>query len=159
LEKVSGQLIEAQENERRRIARDLHDDVCQRLALLSMELDQADRSVNESPDVTKLRLKEIRQHCSQIAGDVQSLSHALHSSGLDYLGIVVAIRGFCREFSKQHQVSIELTGKDVPVGLPRDISLCLFQVTQEARHNAVKYSGMSQYRVELTATKRRFSLS
>jgi PAS domain S-box-containing protein len=88
LEKVSGQLIEAQENERRRIARDLHDDICQRLALLSMELDQANRGVNESADVTKHRLKEIREHCSEIAGDVQSLSHELHSSRLDYLGIV-----------------------------------------------------------------------
>src|ERR1700758_1449571 len=120
LEKVSGQLIEAQENERRRIARDLHDDICQRLALLSMELDQANRSANESGEVTKQRLKEIRQHCSEIAGDVQSLSHALHSSRLDYLGIVAAIRGFCHEFSKQHEVSIEFTDRDVPADLPRE---------------------------------------
>ena len=109
LEKVSGQLIEAQEKERRRIARDLHDDICQRLALLSMELDQANRGVNESAEVMKGRLKEIRQHCSEIAGDVQSLSHELHSSRLDYLGIVAAIGGFCHEFSKQHEVSIEFT--------------------------------------------------
>jgi PAS domain S-box-containing protein len=151
LEKVSGQLIEAQEKERRRIARDLHDDICQRLALLSMELDQANRSVNESADGTKDRLKEIRQHCSEIAGDVQSLSHELHSSRLDYLGIVAAIRGFCHEFSKQHEVSIEFTEKDVPADLPREISLCLFRVTQEALHNALKYSWVSNYAVELTA--------
>jgi PAS domain S-box-containing protein len=152
LEKVSGQLIEAQENERRRIARDLHDDICQRLALLSMELDQANRSANESADVTKQRLKEIRQHCSEIAGDVQSLSHELHSSRLDYLGIVAAIRGFCHEFSKQHEVIIECTGRDVPAELPRDVSLCLFRVAQEALHNAVKYSGVTKYSVELRAT-------
>jgi len=158
LEKVSGQLIEAQEKERSRIARDLHDDICQRLALLSMELDQANRSVNESPDAAKLRLKEIRQHCSEIAGDVQSLSHELHSSRLDYLGIVAAIRGFCYEFSKQHEVGIEFTDKDVPAELPREVSLCLFRVTQEALHNAVKYSGMSDYRVELTATEEEIQL-
>ena len=152
LEKVSGQLIEAQEKERRRIARDLHDDICQRLALLSMELDQANRSVNESPDTAKTRLREIRQHCSEIAGDVQSLSHELHSSRLDYLGIVAAIRGFCYEFSKQHEISVQFTDRDVPADLPREVSLCLFRVTQEALHNAVKYSGVSQYRVELTAT-------
>jgi PAS domain S-box-containing protein len=159
LEKVSGQLIEAQENERRRIARDLHDDICQRLALLSMELDQANRSVNESPDAAKLRLKEIRQHCSEIAGDVQSLSHELHSSRLDYLGIVAAIRGFCHEFSKQHEVRIELTDRNVPADLSREVSLCLFRVTQEALHNAVKYSGVSQYIVDLTATEEEIQLA
>ena len=158
LEKVSGQLIEAQENERRRIARDLHDDICQRLALLSMELDQANRGVNDSTDATKYRLKEIRQHCSEIAGDVQSLSHELHSSRLDYLGIVAAIGGFCYEFSKQHEVSVEFTDRDVPADLPREISLCLFRVTQEALHNAVKYSGVSKYAVELTATAEEIQL-
>ncbi len=158
LEKVSGQLIEAQEKERSRIARDLHDDICQRLALLSMELDQANRGVNESAEVMKGRLKEIRQHCSEIAGDVQSLSHELHSSRLDYLGIVAAIGGFCHEFSKQHEVSIEFTDGDVPADLPREISLCLFRVTQEALHNAVKYSGVSQYAVELTATAEEIQL-
>ena len=158
LEKVSGQLIEAQENERRRIARDLHDDICQRLALLSMELDQANRSVNDSADVAKNRLKEIRRHCAEIAGDVQSLSHELHSSRLDYLGIASAIRGFCHEFSKQHEVGIEFADRDVPADLPREISLCLFRVTQEALHNAVKYSGVSQYAVELTATAEEIQL-
>jgi PAS domain S-box-containing protein len=152
LEMVSGQLIEAQENERRRIARDLHDDICQRLALLSIELHQANRGANVSDDVTKQRLREIQQHCAEIAGDVQSLSHQLHSSQLDYLGIVAAIRGFCHEFSKQHEVSVEFTERDVPADLPREISVCLFRVAQEALHNAVKYSGVSQYAVELTAT-------
>jgi PAS domain S-box-containing protein len=152
LEEVSGQLIEAQENERGRIARDLHDDICQRLALLSMEIAQADRSANVSDDVTKQRLREIQQHCAEIAGDVQSLSHQLHSSRLDYLGIAAAIRGFCEEFSKQHEVSIEFTERDVPADLLGEISVCLFRVAQEALHNAVKYSGGSKYAVELAAT-------
>ena len=158
LEKLSRQLIEAQEKERRRIARDLHDDICQRLALLSMELDQANRSVNEPADETKRRLKEIQQHCSEIAGDVQSLSHELHSARLDYLGIAAAIRGFCHEFSKQHEVSIEFTERDVPADLPREISLCLFRVAQEALHNAAKYSGVSRYAVELNATAEQIQL-
>src|SRR6202043_2550351 len=78
LEKVSGQLIEAQEKERSRIARDLHDDICQRLALLSMELDQANRGANGPQEATKKNLQDIRKHCSEIARDVQSLSHQLH---------------------------------------------------------------------------------
>ncbi|HEX3437765.1 MAG TPA: sensor histidine kinase, partial [Pseudacidobacterium sp.] len=148
LEKVSGQLIEAQEQERSRIARDLHDDICQRLALLSMELAQANRSSNGSSK----NLDEIRKHCSEIADDVQSLSHQLHSSKLDYLGVVAAIRGFCNEFSKQHEVNIEFTDSNVPRHLPKDTSLCLFRVAQEALHNAVKYSCVSQFSVEISAT-------
>ena len=152
LEKVSGQLIEAQEKERSRIARELHDDICQRLALLSMELEQANRSSDESPASTKMSLEEIRKHCSEIAGDVQSLSHQLHSSKLDYLGIVAAIRGFCDEFSRQHEISIEFSERNVPTDLPKDVSLCLFRVAQEALHNAVKHSGVSQFAVELLGT-------
>jgi PAS domain S-box-containing protein len=150
LEKVSGQLIEAQEKERSRIARDLHDDICQRLALLSMELEQANRVRNESPGGTKDSLELIRKHCQEIAGDVQSLSHQLHSSRLELLGIVAAIRGFCREFSKKHMVNVEFTHRDVPRRLPSDVSLCLFRVAQEALHNAVKYSGTTEFKVDVS---------
>ena len=150
LEKVSGQLIEAQEKERARIARDLHDDICQRLALLSMELEQANRSASGPTEATKRSLDDIQKHCSEIAGDVQSLSHQLHSSKLDYLGIVAAIRGFSKEFSQQHEVNVEFSERNVPTHLAKDVSLCLFRVAQEALHNAVKYSGVSQFTVELT---------
>jgi PAS domain S-box-containing protein len=150
LEKVSGQLIEAQEKERSRIARDLHDDICQRLALLSMELAQTNRSSSGSPEALKKNLESIQKHCSEIAGDVQSLSHQLHSSKLDYLGIVTAIRGFCGEFSKRHQVDIEFTESNVPTDLPKDVSLSLFRVAQEALQNAVKYSGVSQFSIDLS---------
>jgi signal transduction histidine kinase len=150
LDNVSGRLIEAQEKERSRIARDLHDDICQRLALVSVELAQATR--NGAPPDTKQRLEEIRQQCSEIAGDVQALSHQLHSSKLDYLGIVAAIKGFCKEFSKQQDVRIAFKEHNVPKHLPKDISLCLFRVTQEALHNSIKYSGMRQFAVELSGT-------
>ena len=150
LERISGQLIEAQEKERSRIARDLHDDICQRLALLSMELALANRSSSGSPEALKKSLVDIQKHCSEIAGDVQSLSHQLHSSKLDYLGIVTAIRGFCVDFSKQHQVDIEFSESNVPTDLPKDVSLSLFRVAQEALHNAVKYSGVSQFAIELS---------
>ena len=150
LERVSGQLIEAQEKERSRIARDLHDDICQRLALLSVELATARRSSNESREDMKKSLLDIQNHCSEIAGDVQSLSHQLHSSKLEYLGISAAIGGFCAELSNQHELSIEFSEEDVPAHLPKDVSLCLFRVAQEALHNAVKYSGVREFIVELS---------
>ena len=150
LENVGGRLIEAQEKERTRIARDLHDDICQRLALLSMELEQANR--NGAPPSTKKKLEEIRQHCAEIAGDVQALSHQLHSSKLEYLGIVAAIKGFCKEFAKQHEVTIDVADENVPTHIPKEVALCLFRVAQEALQNGVKYSGVNRFSVELRGT-------
>jgi PAS domain S-box-containing protein len=147
LEKIGGKLIEAQEEERSRIARELHDDICQRLALLSMELEQANRESNGSSRSPKI--EEIRRHCAEIAGDVQALSHKLHSSKLEYLGLAAAIRSLCREFSQQHDVNVQFADENVPSFLPRDISLSLFRVTQEALQNALKHSGVRQFSVGL----------
>jgi PAS domain S-box-containing protein len=149
LEKVSGKMIEAQEKERSRIARDLHDDICQRLALLSMELKQADRALNAPRAAGGNSLESIRIHCGEIARDVQSLSHQLHSSRLELLGLVAAIRGFCQEFSKKHAVDVEFWDENVPKKLLNDVSLCLFRIAQEALQNAVKYSGTTEFKVEL----------
>jgi signal transduction histidine kinase len=116
-----------------------------------MEIERANRTSNGSLAATKQNLENIRKHCSEIAGDVQSLSHQLHSATLDYLGVVTAIRSFCGEVSKQHQVNIEFIDINVPRHLPKDISLCLFRIAQEALHNAVKYSETKQFFVALCA--------
>ncbi len=150
LQKVSGQLIEAQEKERSRIARELHDDIAQKLALLSMELERAHRARSGSSSAqAQTSLEEARKHCAEIASDVQSLSHQLHSSRLDYLGVVAAVRGFCMELADKHAVKVEFADKGVPRNLPNDIVLCLFRIAQEALHNAVKHSGASEFKVEL----------
>ena len=149
LEKVSGQLIEAQEKERSRIARELHDDISQKLALLSIELERANRARSGPAAQAQTSFEEVRKRCAEIASDVQSLSHQLPSSRLDYLGVVAAIRGFCRDFAHKHAVNVEFTDRDVPSNLPKDVSLCLFRIAQEALHNAVKYSGVSEFKVEL----------
>jgi signal transduction histidine kinase len=150
LEKVGGRLIEAQERERSRIARDLHDDICQRLAILSVELEQANR--NGVPPSTRKKLEEIGQQCAEIAGDIQSLSHELHSSKLDYLGLVEGTRAFCDELSNQFEVNVRFRSDNVPRVLPKDVSLCLFRIMQEALHNALKYSGVREFEVDLRGT-------
>ena len=152
LQNVGGRLLEAQDAERKRIARELHDDISQKLALLAMELTQANRNVNGTPEVTKAHLEEIRRHCMDIGRDVQSLSHQLHDSKLDYLGLVGALKAFSKEFAKQYERGIEFKHENVPRKLPTNISLCLFRVTQEALYNAVKYSGAKEFVVELSAT-------
>jgi PAS domain S-box-containing protein len=151
-EKVSGRLIDAQERERSRIARDLHDDISQKLALLSIELEQANQSTDGLPASSKARFEEIQKRCSEIANDVQSLSHRLHYSNLDYLGIVAAIRSLCRDLAKHRRVSIAFRDESVPEHLPKDVALCLFRVVQEALQNAVKHSKVRQFSVELRAT-------
>jgi PAS domain S-box-containing protein len=158
LEKVGGQLIEAQEKERSRIARELHDDICQRLALLSMEIDQADSSSTGSSAATQEKLQDIKVHCSEITSDVQSLSHHLYSAKLDYFGAASAIGSLCIEFSRQHKVSIDFNEKNVPKHLPKDLSLCLFRIAQEGLQNAVKYSGTDQFSVALWAIEKEVQL-
>ncbi|MGB9472159.1 MAG: ATP-binding protein, partial [Candidatus Acidiferrum sp.] len=86
-----------------------------------------------------------------IGHDVQSLSHQLHNSKLEFVGVVSAIRGLCEEVRKQYDVSIAFRDENVPERLPANVSLCLFRVAQEALHNAVKYSGAKQFEVEIKA--------
>jgi PAS domain S-box-containing protein len=147
LERLSGKLIDAQEKERSRIARELHDDICQRLTLLSLEIQHAMQDSDGARP--RDRMEEVWEHCSEIAGDVQALSHELHSSMLDLLGLTAAVKNFCREFSNQQGIVVEFAHSGVPQPLPRDVSLCLFRVVQEALHNAAKHSGVDFCEVNL----------
>ncbi len=158
LEELSGKLIEAQEKERSRIARELHDDICQRLAVLGLELDRANSPSDVSSSGRNVRIMEIRQQCAEIANDVQALSHELHSSKLDYLGLVAATKSFCAEFSKLKNVNVTFTDENVPHPLPKDVSLCLFRVTQESLHNALKHSGAKNFTVSLRGAPERVRL-
>jgi len=148
---VSGRLITAQEHERTRIARELHDDIGQRLALLANELQQFREDSPNLPEVRK-RVEELEKQTCEIASDIQSLSHELHSSKLEYLGMVPAMRSFCNEFSKQQKLEINFKNHDLPSTLPPDMSLCFFRVLQEALHNSAKYSGAKHIDVEFWAT-------
>jgi PAS domain S-box-containing protein len=151
LASVSGKLIEAQEQERRRIARELHDDIGQRLALLSIALAQLKHSLPDSPIFSR-HINELQKRTSEIAVDIQSLSHELHSSRLQYLGIAAALRGFCQEFGEQQKVKIDFDANDLPIPLSPDISLCFLRVLQEALHNSAKHSGVQDIEVRLWGT-------
>jgi PAS domain S-box-containing protein len=149
LSSVNRKLIEAQERERSRIARELHDDVGQRLALLTVELEQLWQTCSDLPPALLQRIDKLRGQSSDIASDVQSLSHELHSSKLEYLGIATAMRAFCHELSAQQNVEVLFVHDEVPRTISQDISLCLFRVAQEALQNAVKHSGVRRFEVEL----------
>jgi len=146
---VSRRLIEAQEQERTRIARELHDDINQRIAMLSVDLDRLQQSMLGSDHDTGGRIKGLQKRLMDIGIEVQTISHRLHSSKLEYLGLVVACRSFCREVAERHKVSVDFAAEDIPSGLPRDVSLCLFRVLQESLNNAIKYSGVQRFEVQL----------
>jgi PAS domain S-box-containing protein len=151
LASVSGRLIEAQEQERSRIGRELHDDIGQRLALVAIELQELHNDPLILPGV-RSRTGELQKQTSEIAADIQSLSHELHSAKLQYLGIAGAMRGFCREFGEQQKVEVDFQTYDLHGPVSADTSLCFFRVLQESLHNAVKHSGAKHFEVRLWAT-------
>jgi PAS domain S-box-containing protein len=142
LSNINRRLIEAQEQERTRIGRELHDDVTQRLALLAIELEQ----LQQNPSEVESRVVKLRKETSEILSDVEALSHELHSSKLQYLGAVAGIRSWCREFGERQNMEIDFRS-DVATALPPEIGVCLFRVLQEALHNAVKHSGVKRVEV------------
>lgn len=159
LSSVSRHLIEAQEADRARIARDLHDDIGQRLAALALTLDHVTGLLPDSASGALRYLTELQQQTAEITADVQRLSHDLHSSRLRHLGVVTAMRGFCEELSGQKHVTIAFGHHDVPATVSPDVSLCLFRVLQEALHNAVRHSQVSQFDVTLRGNGKTIDLA
>lgn len=159
LSNVSRKLIEAHEEERTWIARELHDDFNQRVAMLFADLEALERGLSGEEVEARTQAEEIKKQIQSLGSDMQALSHRLHSSKLEYLGLVAACNGFCREFSERHVVQIEFYSENVPTNLPSEIALCLFRVLQEALQNAVKYSGVRKFLVSLKATFNEAQLS
>jgi len=159
LSSVSRRLIEAHEEERTWIARELHDDINQRLAVLAVNMERIGTEVPASAVGLKSHLKEEIKHLSDITSEVQALSHRLHSSKLEYLGLAAAAASFCKELSEQQNVKIEFQSGDIPKTLPPEISLCLFRVLQEALQNAVKHSGCKRFQVMFGITSNEIHLT
>jgi PAS domain S-box-containing protein len=159
LASVGRRLIEAHEEERTWIARELHDDIAQRIALLAVELERFDHPPPDPAVDMHEYLQHARRLICDLGQDVQALSHRLHSSKLEYLGLVTAAKSFCRELSERRKVRIDFKHADVPARIPKEISLCLFRVLQEALQNAVKHSAEQNFTVEVHGTKEGISLT
>jgi PAS domain S-box-containing protein len=148
LRSLSARLITAQEEERSRIARELHDDFNQRLAILAMDLERlAGQQPASGEDLSDV-LATLLRRTKELSSDVHRLSHQLHPSILQHLGLVAATRSFCKEISDQNGIHIELVHHEVPRSLPGDIALCLYRIVQEALRNVIKHSGAESARVE-----------
>ena len=146
---TGGRLIAAQEAERKRIARELHDDLSQKLALLSIDIDQIPRRPRNK---LAERVRNVSERAAEIATDVHHLAYQLHPSTLESLGLVTAIQRFSRDMSNQHDLEVEFDHYCVPSNVRPDIALCVYRIVQEGLHNVVRHSGAGKASVQLSAT-------
>jgi len=156
---MSRRLIEAQDQERAGIARELHDDISQRLALVAMDLDRQNHSLHATAEELRLGIGETYKQVSDLVSDIHAMSHQLHSSKLDSVGLAAAAAGFCRELSERQRVLIDFSSQGIPKKVPETISLSLFRVLQEALQNALKHSGAKQFRVSLVGSMNEIQLT
>jgi PAS domain S-box-containing protein len=149
LASVSRRVMEAEERERNRIARDLHEDIGQRLALLAIEIEQLKTDPRSQTDEMLNHIDVVWKQTLEVLDDVKACANELHSPRLQYLGLAAVMRSFCAEFGKRRKVEIDFRSHDLPSLVSPDISLCLFRVLQEALYNAVKHSGVRRFEVHL----------
>ncbi len=148
---LTGRLITAQEAERARIARELHDDFSQRLALLGIGLGQLWKKLSPNEIEQRENALEMLRATKEMSSDLHTLSHQLHSSKLEHVGLVPALHGLCREISEKYKIEIHFSENEGPVNVPKDVALCMFRVAQEALANVVKHSGARNAQVQFSA--------
>ena len=151
---LSRHLINAQEAERTRVARELHDSIGQSLAVFSVELEQTRRAFTDLSTENDSKFARLRMRLETLGREIGSLSHQLHSPDLESLGLAMAVKELCRDFSERHQVETHCKCSGVPDHLSAGVSLCLFRVTQEALHNVAKHSRATHIDVEVRGTSK-----
>lgn len=149
LSTVDRRLIDAEERERARIGRELHDDIGQRMALLQLKLQQLESDVPNATAQVLGRLEDVRKQIDELSSDIHGLAQTLHSRKIELLGLVKAMTSFCTEFARQQNVQVEFRGDDLQNRPSLEVSQSLFRVLQEALRNAAKHSGVRQFEVEL----------
>ena len=154
LQTLTGRLIHAQEEERARISRELHDDFSQRLALLGIGLGQLWKKLPMGATEARENVLEMLKGTKELSSDLHTLSHELHSSRLEHVGLVSALHGLCREMSEKYKIEVHLSDCDVRLNMPKDVALCLFRVAQESLGNVVKHSKAKGAQVSVGANPR-----
>jgi signal transduction histidine kinase len=141
---LGGLLINSQEKERSRLASELHDDFSQRVALLALGLETASELVDDAPDQARQKLHSLMDSASELGADLHTLSHRLHSSTLEKLGLDVGLSALCREFTAQQGIEVDFVHNGVPRSVHPDVALALFRIAQEGLRNLKKHSGASK---------------
>jgi signal transduction histidine kinase len=159
LESLTGKLIEAQEEERKRIARDLHDDFNQRLAALSVELESMERIPIAPPKPVARQLVAIRVQVGRLSDDLHELAYRLHPSLLEHVGLEVAARDHVAEFTKRTGLPVRFIAHEVPGTLSPEIATNLFRVMQESLQNVSKHAQATEVTVRLSGSSKGIGIS
>jgi len=158
LSSVSYRVIEAEEQERQRIATDLHEDVGQRLTMLVIAAEELKARAFDGVDLPS-RIEAVCKQSSEILANVKTLAHELYSPRLEYLDIAGVMSSFCRDLGQRKGVDIDFRADGLSTAVPLNISLCLFRVLQEALNNAVKHSGVRKFDVQFKRTSHEVHLT
>ncbi len=153
LQKLTLQLLRVQEEERRRISRDLHDDINQRLALLAMDIEAVGRQLSSSPDHVGRAVQEIQDRVVELSDVVRHLAYQLHPSILDDLGLPIALQRLVDDFTARSRIRGSFGHKDIPPVVPQEIASCLYRVAQESLSNVARHASASRVDVELTRSQ------
>jgi signal transduction histidine kinase len=159
LRDLGGRLIKAQEEERSRVARELHDDLNQRMALLSVELEQLSQRMPASKTNLRLSINHVWERAQEISAEIHRVAYQLHPSKLDHLGLVAAVKSHCLELAAHHEIEIAFREQGSIGLLPNDVTLCLFRIVQESFRNIIKHSGARKASVVLVGGPNAISLS
>jgi two-component system CheB/CheR fusion protein len=155
---LAGRLIRAQEDERKRIARELHDDLSQRLSALQLGSAGLAR-LAPIGEQARAGFEAHQEHLSEIVGEVRRLAYDLHPAILTHLGLRAALQSFCVEFSAREEIDVDFSAQKEPAFLPEEIALCFYRVTQEALRNVARHSGAKSASVSLKRARGALSLA
>jgi PAS domain S-box-containing protein len=159
LHSLTTQLMTAQEEERRRISRELHDDINQRLALLAIEMGRMETSPSVSGDPARQAFQSLAQRLAAISDDVRRMAYQFHPSILDDLGLSAALKHLANEFSVNTGTKTVVVQEEFEAPLPQDIASCLYRIAQESLANVTKHAQASRVELELTCDGREVTLS
>jgi two-component system CheB/CheR fusion protein len=158
LRALAASLLQSQEEERRRVARELHDDISQKLALLEIDAQQVEPQINADPARARSEVERLRASIADLSEEVRRISHALHPSAIEDLGVGPAIRSLVEDFREREEMIVTFRAQAIPEGIPLEVATGLYRITQEALRNISKHAGKTHVKVLLDGEARRIRL-
>jgi signal transduction histidine kinase len=158
LRAVAARLMTTQEEERRRVSRELHDDFNQKLAMLEVDAERLCQILPANSEI-RFRAQSLKSRASDLSNDVRRVAYQLHPSILDHLGLAAALRAYCREFSEREGIEVKLSARRAPERLPEPIALCFYRIAQESLRNVAKHARATAAAVKLDSSTRGLHLT